>query len=129
MLICDGAFHYGRFHRDFNISSSLANKRYINWLDQMIDDENVYGLYWQNELAGFIAYQGNNLTLHAIGEDYRGKGFSKYWWGKVSSEILTDGNKTVRSSISATNLAALNLYASLGFSFENPKDVYHRVVP
>jgi hypothetical protein len=129
MSICQGAFTYGRFHRDFNLPTPAADLRYNKWLVQLVDEQKVYGLYWQNELAGFIGYRGNSLVLHALAEDYRGKGFSKYWWSEVCLEMLANGHEVVESSISVSNLAVLNLYVSLGFSFKDPQDVYHRIVP
>lgn len=129
LAISHGAFAHGRFHRDFNLPKTAADLRYDNWLQQLLEAQQVYGLFWQNELAGFIAYNGNSLVLHALAEKYRGKGWSKYWWGGVCAELLAAGHDEVRSSISAANLAALNLYSTLGFSFRNPQDVYHRLVP
>jgi hypothetical protein len=129
LAICHGAFTHGRFHRDFNLPKAAADLRYDNWLKQLLDAQQVYGLYWQNELAGFIGHSGNNLVLHALAEKYRGKGWSKYWWSAVCGELLKTGHHEVRSSISASNLAVLNLYASLGFSFRNPQDIYHHIVP
>ena len=126
--ICHGAFANGRFHRDFNLPKAAADLRYDNWLKQLLGEQQVYSLYWQDELAGFVGYSGNNLVLHALAEKYRGKGLSKYWWSAVCGELLISGNETVKSSISATNLAVFKLYASLGFSFNNPHDIYHRLV-
>ncbi len=128
LAICHGAFVHGRFHRDFNLPKAAADQRYENWLKQLLNDQQVYGLYWQGELAGFIGYNYNNLVLHALSEKYRGKGFAKYWWSAVCSELLANGHDKVKSSISATNLAVFKLYASLGFSFGNPQDIYHHVV-
>jgi hypothetical protein len=125
--ICHGAFAHGRFHRDFNLPRDAADLRYDSWLKQLLDAQQVYGLYWQGMLAGFIGYSGNSLVLHAVAERYRGKGCSKYWWSMVCGELLTAGHEEVKSSISAGNVAVLNLYASLGFSFRNPQDVYHRL--
>ena len=129
LAICHGAFAHGRFHRDFNLSKAAADLRYDNWLKQLLAAQHVYGLFWQSDLAGFIGYSGNNLVLHAVAEKYRGKGLSKYWWSAVCSELLENENEKVKSSISVTNLAVLKLYASLGFSLNNPQDVYHRLVP
>ena len=128
IAISHGAFSHGRFHRDFNLPRAAADLRYDNWLRQLLEAQQVYGLYWQDELAGFIAYTGNDLVLHALSEKYRGKGLSKYWWSSVCSKLLINEHDTVKSSISATNLAVFKLYASLGFSFNNPRDVYHRLV-
>lgn len=126
--ICHGAFYHGRFHRDFNLSKSSADQRYNNWLEQLLESQSVYGLYWKGFLGGFIGYSGNKLVLHAIAEDYRGKGISKYWWRAACNELLQNGHDEVTSSVSAANLAVLKLYASLGFQFKNPQDVYHRLV-
>lgn len=129
LSIGHGAFSHGRFHRDFNISRAAADMRYDNWLKQLLEKEQVFGLYWQGALAGFIGYDGNKLVLHALAEKYRGKGLSKYWWSTVCAELLAVGHDEVKSSISASNVAALNLYGSLGFSFNSPTDIYHRLVP
>ncbi|HUQ38267.1 MAG TPA: GNAT family N-acetyltransferase [Aestuariivirga sp.] len=126
--ICQGAFSHGRFHRDFNLPKPSADQRYNNWLAQLLETKCVYGLYWDGSMAGFIGYSGNKLVLHAVAKDYRGKGLSKYWWRAVCSELLQNGHDEIASSVSATNLAAVKLYASLGFNFRNPQDVYHRLV-
>lgn len=127
IAICHGAFKHGRFHRDFNLPLPAANLRYDNWLKQLIDGDQVFGLYWQGALSGFIGYSGNGLVLHAIDEKQRGKGLSKFWWSAVCNELFAAGHVEVHSSISASNLAVFNLYASLGFSFKNSQDIYHRV--
>lgn len=127
LAICHSAFVYGRFHRDFNLSRAAADLRYDNWVRQLLESQQVFGLYWQGELAGFIGYRDNNLLLHALAENYRGKGLSKYWWSAACAELLASGYDEVKSSISVANLPVLNLYSSLGFSFNNPKDVYHRM--
>jgi hypothetical protein len=75
-----------------------------------------------------ICVDKNTLVLHAVAEKYRGKGLSKYWWSAVCRELLAIGPDEVKSSISASNIPVLNLYTSLGFSFRNPMDIYHRLV-
>ena len=125
--ICHGAFAHGRFHRDFNLDKARADLRYDNWLRQLLDARQVYGLYWQGALAGFVGHDGGRLVLHAVAQQYRGKGLSKYWWSAVCEELLAAGHGEVASSISAGNAAVLNLYATLGFSFRNPQDIYHRL--
>jgi L-amino acid N-acyltransferase YncA len=129
LIICHGAFTHGRFHRDFNLPKAAADLRYDNWLVQLLEAQHVYGLYWRDALAGFIGYSGNTFVLHALAEEYRGKGLSKYWWSAACSEFLANGHEKIISSISVSNLAVLNLYASLGFSFNNPQDIYHLLVP
>lgn len=128
MPICHGAFSHGRFHRDFNIDRDKADLRYDNWLKSLLSQNTVYGVFFRGDLAGFIAITGNALVLHALAEPYRGKGLGKYFWSAVCQDCFNSGMDGLRSSISATNMPALNLYASLGFSFTNPLDVYHRLV-
>jgi len=129
LAICHGAFAHGRFHRDFALPRDGADLRYDNWLRQLLDKGEVYGLYRNDELGGFIAASGNSLVLHAIAPAMRGQGLAKYWWHQVIADLFEQGHETVTSSISASNVAVLNLYASLGFSFQHPQDIYHRIVP
>jgi hypothetical protein len=128
LAICHGAFTHGRFHRDFNIPKASADLRYDKWLEQLLEEQTVYGLYWRGVLAGFIGYYGNDLVLHAVANRYRGKGLSKYWWSAVCAELLNDGYAIVKSSISVTNLSVLRLYISLGFYLNSSKDIYHCLV-
>lgn len=128
MLICDGAFSHGRFHRDFLLNAASADLRYNRWMRQLVAERNVYGLYWQDDLAGFVGYKDNSLVLHAVAKSFRGQGLAKYWWSEVCLAMFSNGHKSIQSSISASNLAAINLYSSLGFSFKTSLDVYHRIV-
>lgn len=128
LAICHGSFVHGRFHRDFNLPRADANLRYDNWLRQLYERQCVYGLLWNNKLVGFIAYSENSLVLHALAGTHRGRGLAKYWWCAVCTELFAAGHAEIKSSISAANVAVLNLYASLGFRFRKPLDVYHRLV-
>ncbi|MGC2166084.1 MAG: hypothetical protein WA632_08735, partial [Gallionella sp.] len=124
-----GAYTHGRFHRDFNLSKPSADLRYDKWLLQLLDAKQVFGLCWRGQTAGFIGHKEGCLVLHALAEPQRGKGRAKFWWSAVCSKLLASGHSEITSSISASNLAVLNLYASLGFTFSSPHDIYHRVVP
>lgn len=128
VAICHGAFAHGRFHRDFQVDPASADLRYDNWLRQLAASGQVYGLFANDELAGFIAYSGNALQLHAVAPAWRGRGLAKYWWRDVIVELFDAGHATVTSSISAANMAVVNLYARQGFSFQHPQDVYHRII-
>jgi hypothetical protein len=125
--ICLGAFNYGRFHRDRNCEREAADRRYLQWLTQMHSDGDVFGLTWEGHLAAFFACKGNRILLHAMADSFRGKGLAKYLWSAGCRELFTHGHNELSSSISAANLAVLNLYSSLGFKFRNAVDVYHRL--
>jgi GNAT superfamily N-acetyltransferase len=129
LAICRSAFRHDRFHRDFNVERARADRRYENWLTTLHGSGKVYGLTWENELAGFIAHEGGKLVLHALGEKHRGRGLARHLWSAVCADLARGGQEELTSSISATNLAALNLYASLGFRFRKAVDLYHRVIP
>jgi len=86
----------------------------------------VYGLFAEGALAGFIGHAGNALTLQALAPAFRGRGLAKYWWRQVIVALFNDGHQSVVSAVSAGNPAALNLYATQGFSFRRPQDIYQR---
>ena len=127
--ICHNAFFYGRFHRDFNIEPKQADARYANWLCELHRAGKVYGLLLNGKVAGFIAHTGGKLVLHAMSSAYRGKGLAKFFWSKVCQHLFEQGHTEIESSISFVNIAVINLYATLGFRFRRPVDVYHRMVP
>jgi hypothetical protein len=125
--ICHGSFSHGRFHRDFNIDRHLADKRYDDWLSQLYFSNNVFGLKYSGEVVGFIGIEKNSLVLHAISTKFRGKRISKFLWTPVCLNLFSQNYFEIKSSISASNIAAINLYISLGFKFRNPKDIYHKL--
>jgi len=128
VFIVRGAFVYGRFHRDFNIDTQLADLRYENWLKELYESGRCFGMLYGGEIAGFFGFTGNKIVLHALNEKYRGKGLAKYFWCAACKELFAMGYNELISSISAVNLSVLNLYASLGFRFRNPVDIYHLIV-
>ena len=126
--ICENGFLYGRFHRDFNLDKKMADLRYVNWLKELYRSGSVYGLLHRSALVGFIGFSANKLVLHAMSKESQGKGLAKYFWSVVCKELFDHGHSELVSSVSAANLPAINLYASLGFRFRNGLDVYHRLV-
>jgi hypothetical protein len=128
LAICSNVFSHGRFHRDFNLKHEVAETRYANWLRGLHKDNNVFALYYKNELAGFLAYVDNKPLLAALKEEYRGKGFAKYIWGVICKALFDQGHDELITSVSAANLSVVNLYASLGFRFRNSLDIYQRLV-
>lgn len=128
LKMSQGAFRYGRFHRDFNLDPVLADRRYNQWTNQLCRENCVFGLTFAGELAAFFAFCENRIVLHAVAENFRGKGIAKYLWSRACIELFSRGHAELRSSVSASNLAIVNLYTSLGFRFCRARDVYHRLV-
>jgi GNAT superfamily N-acetyltransferase len=129
IAIAHGAFAHDRFHRDFDVPAAAADARYDNWLAAMHGAGQVYGITVDGALAAFIALVGPRLVLHAVARERRGQGLAKAMWSAACREFFDRGGLDhLESSISAANLAAVNLYASLGFRFAKAVDVYHRRV-
>lgn len=125
MRIAYRAFAFGRFHRDFNLDRERADRRYDNWLQQLHASGSVVTALYGGEPAAFFGVLEGRLVLHAVAGKLRGTGLAKYFWSAVCREVFEEGHHEITSSISAANLAVLNLYASLGFRFRNATDVYH----
>lgn len=123
--ICYGAFIHGRFHRDFNIDKNLADMRYILWLKDIYNSQSILELKYYDRIAGFWGFSNNKILLHALSEEYRGRGMAKYFWSVACKKLFDSGCTELVSSISISNVRVLNLYSSLGFKFRNPLDVYH----
>lgn len=127
LRVCHGAFSHGRFHRDFNLMQAKADQRYDNWLSQLHVAGKAHGVLYRGELAGFIAVDHNRLVLHALAVSMRGRGLAKFLWTPLCKSLFVSGHREVTSSVSVSNLAVVNLYARLGFSFRDPVDIYHRL--
>jgi ribosomal protein S18 acetylase RimI-like enzyme len=123
--IAANAFLHGRYHRDKSIPLHLAEKRYQNWLSDLYAAGKVAGIDYQGRLAAFIAIEDSKLILHAVNSELRGQGLAKYLWTPVCEDLFKKGFTTVESSISAANLAVVNLYARLGFTMKFAQDIYH----
>jgi len=128
LAVSDGAYRHGRFHRDFNIPDHLADLRYDNWVRDLHGSGNCFGLLYQGELAAYFGMAGGKAVLHAVDGRFRGKGLAKFLWSAAYVRLFKQGYAEVSSSVSTPNTAVVNLYASLGFRFRNPVDIYHKYV-
>ena len=122
-----GGFQHGRFHRDFQVKRELADLRYDLWLKQLFAAGDVLGLTYEGELAGFFGLEQSKIALLAVGGRFRDRGLAKFLWSAGCADLFRAGHAEITSSISASNVAALNVFAALGFSFRNPLDIYHRL--
>lgn len=125
--IADEAFMHGRFHRDFNIPSSQADKRYMNWLQDLMDANNVFSLLYEGRTAGFYGFDQEKVLLMGMKKEFRSKGLAKTFASQGCFEQLKQGHTQLKTSISAANVASLNLFYALGFKLKNTIDVYHKI--
>ena len=127
LCISDGVFSHGRFHRDFQVPKAHADLRYNNWLKQLHAEGNTFALEYEGITAAFFGVSGSKVVLHAMSDHFRGQGLAKFLWSAGYKELFSRGHVELSSSVSAANVAVVNLYSSLGFRFRNPLDVYHRL--
>jgi ribosomal protein S18 acetylase RimI-like enzyme len=126
--IAKGAFFHSRWNRDFHLNPENADGRFVVWLKELYKEKSILALMFQDKLAGFWGSQDNRIILHAVNTQFRGRRLAKYLWSQPCKGLFEKGHSEITSSISMSNVSALNLYASLGFRFRYPLDVYHRMV-
>ncbi|MCP3027893.1 GNAT family N-acetyltransferase [Halobacillus sp. A5] len=128
LTIAEETFAHGRFHRDFNIPNEQADQRYMNWVSDLIDKEQIYALKFNEEIAGFYGFEKENVLLLGMSKNYRHKGLAKAFTSQACRKHMEDSMLTeLRTSVSAANVASLNLFHTLGFRLESAKDIYHKL--
>lgn len=127
LAIAEEAFIHGRFHRDFNVSNSLANKRYMRWVADLMEENNLFSLLFDGELAGFYGFKDDKVLLLGIKRKFQGKGLAKPFTSMGCHRQFSSGYSMLHTSISAANVASLNLFYSLGFKLKKTVDVYHKL--
>ncbi|MFD1037581.1 N-acetyltransferase [Virgibacillus byunsanensis] len=125
--IAEEVFTHGRFHRDFNIPSSMADLRYRNWVKDLQANDQICALYYKGGLAGFYAYENDKVLLLGIKKEYQNKGLAKAFTSQGCYTQLKLGHDQLRTSISAANVTSLNLFYALGFRLSHTIDVYHKL--
>lgn len=127
LQIAEDAFMHGRFHRDFNVPNHLADKRYMRWVEDLMEERNLFSLLYQGELAGFYGFRDDKVLLLGIKKKFQGKGLAKPFTSMGCERQFSNGYSTLYTSISAANVASLNLFATLGFKLKKTLDVYHKL--
>ncbi|WP_237049316.1 GNAT family N-acetyltransferase [Lentibacillus amyloliquefaciens] len=125
--IAEEVFTHGRFHRDFNIPDSMADTRYMNWVNDLIESGKIIALNYDNDTAGFYGFESDKVLLLGMREEYRSRGLAKAFTSMACKEQLKSGYDELYTSISAANVASLNLFYALGFRLKNTVDVYHKL--
>ncbi|UOQ44022.1 GNAT family N-acetyltransferase [Halobacillus salinarum] len=127
MQIAEQVFVHGRFHRDEQVPSELANLRYKRWLGDLIEQNQIYYLYAYDQSAGFVGYSENKILLLGLDPAFQGKGLAKPFLSLACAKLLESGVEELITSVSAINLASLNLFQTAGFHLVNSIDVYHKL--
>jgi ribosomal protein S18 acetylase RimI-like enzyme len=128
------AFTTGRFLLDHRLPPDLSNRRYATWVRSAFeaDEQTVLKAELDGELVGFFIVErraDGRIYWHltAIAPGWQGRGIGLSLWQTMLHRHAADGATGVETTISGHNLAALNLYARLGFSFPSAQMTFHRL--
>lgn len=121
------AFPYDRrFHVEPDYDSRLAAEMLQRWVAEL-DEVMICRL--KGEVAGFLALRDageKKISVHlaAVAEKYRVAGIALSLYAGAVDWAITRGYEAIEGRISSLNMPVMNLYAFLGASFANPRDIY-----
>lgn len=132
--IAEHAFGHERYHIDPRLDRHLADLRYGRWVEnsfdhpsqrllKVMDRENIIGLFIVEPRDNELIY----WHLTAIDPQWQGKGYGQRVWRSMLRHHQKEGHDAVMTTISARNIAVLNLHAKLGFRFLPPEMTFHWV--
>jgi len=133
--IASSAFIHGRIQADPRLGSDLSLRRYGRWVRNVIDHPRQRLLKitnYEGMIVGLFviepsADQSVYWHLTAISPSCQGKGYGWRAWRAMLAHHAQEGFRSVQTTITATNVAVLNLYAKLGFRFLPPEMTFHWV--
>ena len=132
--IAYAAFTTGRFLLDWRLAPDLSNRRYSTWVRNSFGAprQTVLRAEADGELVGFFIVehrpdQSVYWHLTAIAPRWQGQGIGSSLWQTMLIRHRAEGARLVETTISGHNLAAINLYARLGFSFASAQMTFHRL--
>jgi len=131
--IAGTAFRFGRYHADPRFPRALADRRYAIWVrDALADRSEQIRLFVTGPVGrpvGFIhaaiRERGADLRLAGVDPDDAGIAGPELFLGALG-HLAQEGVERVTARLSASNMSALNLYASMSFRFHEPQLVFHR---
>lgn len=133
--IAASAFGTGRFLLDHRLPPDLSHRRYRAWVRSSFEGgaQSVLAAELESDLVGFFIVEPRpDATVYwhltAIAPGWQGRGIGQSVWQTMLLRHAAEGARTVRTTISAHNLAVLNLYARLGFSFSAARMTFHRLL-
>ncbi len=129
------AFRTGQFVLDERLPPELGRRRYARWVRSAFDGsvQSVLKAELDGELVGFFIVEArpDGLAywhLTAISPARQGMGIGLSLWQTMLRRHAAEGATSIETTISVHNLAAVNLYARLGFTFSSAQMTFHRLV-
>lgn len=117
-----------RFHVEVSWNQDIAKQIIDAWVEELTE---CYVCLYKEEVIGFLALKeeaDHSAAVHlaAVEERYRASGAALSLYANALKEGREKGYRNITGCISTANLAVMNLYASLGGTFSNPRDIYLR---
>lgn len=132
--IAERAFGHERYHIDPRLDPRLGDLRYGRWVKNSLnhsrqqllkvtDSEQIVALF----IVEFRERKSVYWHLTAISPQWQGRGYGQRVWRAMLRRHQAEGQDCVMTTISARNIAVLNLYAKLDFRFLPPEMTFHWV--
>lgn len=132
--IAQHAFHHERYHVDPRLNPKVGDLRYRRWVANSLahptqrlikieDGQRLIGLFLVESREDRSAY----WHLTAVAPAWQGRGYGYRVWRAMLHYHQAGGCERLSTTISARNVAVLNLYAKLGFRFRPPEMTFHWV--
>jgi RimJ/RimL family protein N-acetyltransferase len=121
------SFTEDRFHVDHNCPREVADRRYVYWVKDLLEDPAVTFdiLHLERHPIAFLARRAEQLLLGGFARRYVNAGLGDFFWMQVLRRMSARGLTRARTLVSVRNLASLNLHARLGFKFRDPSATFH----
>lgn len=125
--IAGESFSDDRFHADHNCERSVADRRFVYWVGDLIGDPGVTFdvMLLKERPIAFMARKVEDLMLAGFARKYAGAGLGDFFWLSVLRQLKEMGLNQARTLISVRNISSLNLHARLGFKFRDPRATFH----
>lgn len=130
--IRSGIFNTDRIYLDEHFNHSMASERYINWIKDLIKAGNpAFKVLFNNEVVGFFIHK--KIKEHVYdgilagaykGFEGSGMGYLVQWAG--CQNVIDLSGKNYLGHVSMTNIGALKMLLSMGFTVSSVKYVYVR---
>lgn len=118
----DGVFSGSRFHLDANISNELADRLWIEYLENFQIDTNnkIFVARCDGVDVGYIGVHifGGEATLFAVAtrKEYQGKSIGSKMIQSIVGSLKSSMVTNVKTEVYTKNIAAVNFYIKNGFS-------------
>jgi L-amino acid N-acyltransferase YncA len=130
--VASHAFTTGRFLLDSRLPPELSDRRYATWVRNSFEsaEQTVLKAEIEGDFVGFFiveerADRSVYWHLTAVAPAWQGRGVGMSLWQTMLLRHAAAGASSVETTISGHNLAVINLYARLGFVFDNAQMTFH----